>query len=72
MQQVGALVELHAPIGRHGQAELFQGVRAVGMRVVLVHQGDGVVEQWRISLHQADDARVERLHLAVGQPARLK
>ncbi|MNJ54223.1 hypothetical protein D3C77_496550 [compost metagenome] len=72
MEQIGALIDVHLPVGRDRQAELFQRVSALSMRVVLVHQGKGLIEQRSILLHQTDNARIEQLHVAVGQPAGCK
>ncbi|MCY1431429.1 hypothetical protein D9M71_473970 [compost metagenome] len=72
MDEVGALVDLHMPVGRDSQAELFQGVGTLGMGIVLVHQGDGAIEQRRVFLHQADDSGVQQRHVLVCQVALLE
>ena len=66
VDQVRALAHLEGTVGGDGQAELFQGVGALGVGEQFIHQLDGVVEDVRILLGQAHDAGVEGHHVIVG------
>ncbi|MNR24155.1 hypothetical protein D3C85_1412190 [compost metagenome] len=67
MDQVRALFDLHAAIGRDRQAELLKGISPACHGKQFVDQGNGVVKHLSVLLMQADHAGVEQHHLIVRQ-----